>query len=463
MSEPRRFSDGSSGLDRVQAQIRRLQTQSGEGDNTPETTPDPAVPSEISPEPKAPTRAKKPVLPATPAAEVALAVEPVLPKRVHPNQRGYVQASNEIAQLRGQVVPDKPTISYYSPELIQCTLPHSDPKNHVWVRENGSFSLVVSSGFDSKGNAFGIPYGPFPRLMLAYIETQVVKTREKRIELSAHFGGFIREIGYTGNHRGNSEKGRRIKDQISRLLNANIAFRYDESSPQAERNAAHQMHIAPKFDLWWDFRNAEQGVLFNSWVELSDEFYKAILASHVPLRTDILKGLHQSAMDLDVYMWVSYRLFRMQAAGEQELHVPFGMLQAQFGTGIAEENYRLFRQRIKQSFAKVAQYWRPHDGDPEHLQLNYEFTEKGVMLFRTPLLIPRGNRSTDKELTAHLFANRDFDVKTRAKARVIANNHNLDFVTKQYFDWVEAKNIVPANPDAHFLSFVRRHVKRNPL
>ena len=41
-----------------------------------------------------------------------------------------------------------------------------------WIRKNGDFSLIVCSGFDRDGTPYGIPYGSFPRLVLAYIITQ---------------------------------------------------------------------------------------------------------------------------------------------------------------------------------------------------------------------------------------------------------------------------------------------------
>jgi len=48
-----------------------------------------------------------------------------------------------------------------------------------WIRKNGDFSLIVCSGFDRDGTPYGIPYGSFPRLVLAYIITQDHQLVEK--------------------------------------------------------------------------------------------------------------------------------------------------------------------------------------------------------------------------------------------------------------------------------------------
>ena len=83
------------------------------------------------------------------------------PTRVHPTDRAKVAASNLVSSTFG-ITPDLgPDVSYYSPELIQCTLPHSDPKTPAWVRKNGQFSLIVASGYDENAQAIGIPYGSF--------------------------------------------------------------------------------------------------------------------------------------------------------------------------------------------------------------------------------------------------------------------------------------------------------------
>ena len=47
------------------------------------------------------------------------------------------------------------------------------------IRKNGDFSLIVCSGFDRDGTPYGIPYGSFPPLVLAYIIIQDHQLVEK--------------------------------------------------------------------------------------------------------------------------------------------------------------------------------------------------------------------------------------------------------------------------------------------
>lgn len=384
--------------------------------------------------------------------------------RVHPDERPRIEALNQVSNILRAPIPEKPPTSYYTPILIQCTLPHSDPKVRDWIKTNGNSSLIVSSGIDERGTAYGIPYGSFPRLVMAYIITEVIKNNDRRIHLSTHFGGFLKEIGYTSNHRGNGDKGRRIREQLMRLIMARITFQVREGTEEQGAVAGSNINVTSKYALWWDFRQPEQPSLFDSFLDLSEEFYNAILSSPVPLRTDILKALRKSPLALDVYMWVSYRLFTLQNAGQEQVSLGYGRLQEQFGTGIAEENYRQFRRELKLAFAKVAQYWKSADGEKQ--LLHYDLHEDGLTLYASPLLIPLPRRRIAErvahEETTRILANRKFDDITLKQARQAAGaKWDVHWLESQYFAWIEQEGITPQNLRAHFLAFIKSHRERN--
>ena len=63
-------------------------------------------------------------------------------------------------------------LGYMARVLVQATLPHSDPKVAIFERTNGKFSLVVMGH-----PQVGLPYGVYPRLILAWLVTEAVKTK----------------------------------------------------------------------------------------------------------------------------------------------------------------------------------------------------------------------------------------------------------------------------------------------
>lgn len=385
--------------------------------------------------------------------------KPIAPRH-HPDKRAQLAGLNTaILALRGAPAPEPPQKSYYTPALIQCTLPHSDPQTRDWVKTNGDFTLIVSSGVDKDLKPYGVPYGSFPRLALAYIITHVVQTKERRIPLTDHFSGFLKEIGYTGNHRGAGIKGKRVQDQLIRLLKSNISFEKKTGDEDQGEILSGRADVASRFALWWDYKNPDQRALFESHIDLTEDFYHSILANPVPLQTEVLAALKKSPLALDVYMWISYRLFTMQAAGQEQISLGYGRLQEQFGTGISEANYRSFRREFRLALEKVAEHWKLPDGKE---RLNYDLHEDGLTLFRSPLLIniPKSDQAkkTAADKAAQILAAKQFDNLTLREARQLAGETwDIQYLQQQYFAWVERKGSTPKNPKAHFFTFIKKH------
>jgi len=255
-----------------------------------------------------------------------------------------------------------------------------------------------------------------------------------------------------------------VQGQLLRLLSANIAF--ERATGDADQGAIlrGKADVADTFALWWDYKSPEQGSLWGSYIELSEKFHQAILDNPVPLRTDILAALKKSPLALDVYMWVSYRLFTMRATGQEQITLGYGRLQEQFGTGISEANYRSFRRDFKTAFEKVAQFWLSPDGEKE--LLNYELHEDGMTLFRSPLLVnPRSRKivqgAAEAEATK-ILADKKFDDATMKQARQVAGSKwDIRWLAGQYFEWIEEEEIIPKDPRAFFLKLFRTHRERN--
>jgi hypothetical protein len=384
--------------------------------------------------------------------------KPQLPARVHPDDRKRIEGLKTLGTLIQGAPQTQAPLSYYTPILIQCTLPHSDPKTPSYAKTNGDFSLIVSSGFDRDGKPYGVPYGSLPRLVLAYIITRVIETGERYIDLSSYFSGFMKEIGYTGNLRGNSRQAKSVHNQLLRLLLASIRFEISEGTAEKGQMAGVNINIADEYRLWWNFRKPEQDSLWGSHIEISEKFRKAILSAPLPLRTDILKVHRKSPLVLDVYMWVSYRLFVMQSTGQESIALGYGRLQEQFGTGIGEKDYRKFRSRLKDAFVFVDESWRTPDGEKQ--SLNYEFEPTRLILYRSPLLV-QAKPTPAQEAARRILESRSFDEATRRKARQLAGKWDMPYLTSQYFEWIEHEGIAPKDPRAHFLDFIKTHRQRH--
>ena len=78
-------------------------------------------------------------------------------------------------------------------------MPHSGPKVDRFERSNGQLRLrMVALGDD------GLPYGSIPRLLLAWLTTEAVRTKERRLVLGNTLRAFLEQLGLssTGGKRG---------------------------------------------------------------------------------------------------------------------------------------------------------------------------------------------------------------------------------------------------------------------
>jgi hypothetical protein len=393
--------------------------------------------------------------------------KPPAAARVHPDQRANIEGLNAMAAIvYGKPSPNNP-ISYYTPELIQCTLPHSDPKERDWIRSSGPHTLIISSGIDKTGAPFGIPYGSFPRMVLAYIITRVVESGERRIEFQSYFRTFLKEVGYTT--RPSVRHLKTLKNGLERLLYATITYEYEEKNAREHGRARRQFTVAPDSMLFWSYVDPDQGGLWDSVIEISEKFHSSIINAPVPLRTDMLSALRKSPLAIDLYMWLSYRLYTLQQNGEDFITLSYGSLQTQFGTGIASDNYRNFRHELRHAFEKVKRHWErlsAADGKPGTIHCDMD--ETTITLYRSPLLIAPSNEKKNeksaflkKAAVQAILTSRKFDTVTLRKARQLAGTWDVNILMQRYFAWIDEKSLTPENPEAHFLNFVRSHVARN--
>ena len=244
--------------------------------------------------------------------------------------------------------------AYLARELIQATLPHRQPKGSPpeWVRKNGHLTLSIRPGYktDEKTGervCIGYPSGTIPRLLLYWLNTEAKKTKSRKIKLGDSLNGFLVDLGLNpatgGGKRGDAH---RCREQMERLFRASLSFQY--STPQFD--SWLDMQVAPKGQMWWDFKNPDQRDLFNSWIELSEDFYNAITANAVPLNMEVLRAIKNSALALDLYAWAVHRSYAAHKRGKRYF-VSWQILSNQFGSQYA--NPKDFKRACKEALNKI--------------------------------------------------------------------------------------------------------------
>ena len=232
--------------------------------------------------------------------------------------------------------PDKTEAAFIARQLVQATLPHKNPSDGLeeWVRTNGNLTLSIRPGraTDPKTGerkSTGYPYGSLPRLLLFWMTTEALRTGKPRLELGKSLAEFMRELGLNpdnGSAGAKRSDARRLRDQMQRLFRATISFDQVKGGKQSWLD----MQIAPEGVLWWDDKQPYQPALWDSWIELSPQFFRAITATPVPVDMRALKALKRSPLALDLYAWATYTAYQTKQSGQPRL-VSWESLHEQFG------------------------------------------------------------------------------------------------------------------------------------
>jgi len=259
----------------------------------------------------------------------------------------------ESATLILGAAADAKDAAYVARELVQASLPHSNPGDvPLWTRRNGDVTLAIQPGMNIRtGKSYGYPYGTIPRLLLFWITTEAVRVRSSRLELGHSLNGFMAELGLNpdtgGGKRGDAK---RLRDQMERLFRSRFTLERYESQEDQVSNGWIDMQVAPKGQLWWSEKQPDQGALWGSWIELGEDFYRAITAAPVPVDMRALRALKRSPLALDLYAWLTYEAFRAQHSRRPRFET-WAQLHGHMGGEYADLDN--FRKKVKGALKKI--------------------------------------------------------------------------------------------------------------
>ena len=257
--------------------------------------------------------------------------------------------------------------------MALCSLPRSNPGNrHQYKRVNGPFKLIMIAGGDNK-----LPFGTNPRLILAWLCTEAVRTGSRDIVLGRSLSEFMRKLGISSTDgRGQA----RLRNQMDRLFNCSVSMIYEDEHGKQFVNS----HIANRGEFWWNKRKPDQAALWESKIELSEDFFNEIIRHPVPLDMNTLKALKRSPLGLDLYLWLTYRIFALTTPQQ----LTWKQVYRQFGAHPAKASNKFtvhaFRYKVLRELKKIKLSWPG---------LNYT-TPPGVLILHpsTPAIAPSDHR-----------------------------------------------------------------------
>ena len=294
-----------------------------------------------------------------------------LRKTPPPARRGFT-LGDQVNQLVGASEAD-PDLGFMARTMALCSLPRTNPGNrHQYKRVNGPYKLVMIAGADNR-----LPFGNLPRLLLAWISTEAVKTQSRELVLGKSLSEFMRTLGVY-NSSGRTQT--RLRNQMKRLFTSHVQLIYEDQHGEAIVNSS----VADRMEFWWNPKRPDQPTLWDSKLRLGEDFFNEIIQHPVPIDMNTLTALKRSPLGLDLYLWLVYRTFPLRAP----LRLTWKQVYRQFGAhpdkASDHRTVQDFRRKVLRELKKIKIAWPG---------LNYATVRGFLVLYpSTPVIAPADQR-----------------------------------------------------------------------
>ena len=251
-----------------------------------------------------------------------------------PQARHHFTTLDQVNQLveAGEAEHD---LGFMARLLALCSLPRTNPGDRKeYVRHNGPCALVMSAGGLNK-----LPFGNLPRLLLAWVCTEAVRTQRRELVLGRSLYEFMHKLGMDSHSGGARGDRTRLRNQMDRLFAAQVSLIYEDEQQKLRVSSL----VADRAEFWWDVKRPAVPVLWDSTIQLGEQFFNEIIAHPVPIDLHILKAVKRSPLGLDLYLWLTYRMFTLKAPlrlSWRQLYRQFGVDPAKAGDKSTLSNFR---------------------------------------------------------------------------------------------------------------------------
>ena len=137
-----------------------------------------------------------------PVGDITIDVPGVGRKLSAKRQARHFTRLDQVRQLVGARDED-PETGFFARLMALCSMPRTNPGDRLqYTRRNGPYTLVLFASEKTK-----LPYGNLPRLLLAWVSTEAVRTQSRELVLGRSLAEFMRSVGINDDGGGSRAAG----------------------------------------------------------------------------------------------------------------------------------------------------------------------------------------------------------------------------------------------------------------
>jgi hypothetical protein len=251
-------------------------------------------------------------------------------------------------------------------------MPRQETAEKFFQRISGGVYMRLEAGqifLDGKLVEQPLPYGVKPRLIMIHLISEAVRNRTPVVEVGRSIREFLNMLKLDLNGRSYHS----LQAQIHSLA----ASRLTLGMHYGNKDITIQTNPIRKFEAWASGSSGTSSD-WNGTIELSQDFFESIQQFAVPLDTRALGQLSRSALALDIYTWLAYRL--CQIKDPDGVFVSWRSLHDQFGQEYAQ--LKDFKREFHRMLVQVGSAY------PE-ARFSFDKTRGGLQLYNSPPPIPK--------------------------------------------------------------------------
>ena len=281
-----------------------------------------------------------------------------------PEILAHIEAARKAATKqeleRAKEILDSQDIGYTSKLFVQALFPYRKTEGNNRTIETPQGTITILS-------QRGVPYGKYPRLIMAYIITRAVANAGRlkegkithdealRIPLGHSMSHFLQAIGITGRGTGGAPGNlKNIREQLLRIAGSFITVQSDDGVYAR----GHNTQILDEWDLWFDSRDPNQGSFIESYLKLTPQFFKHIAEAPIPIDLNVLRELNKPRA-MDLYIWLTVKQYWLAKNNRGSYTFTWDMIAANFAAKELETSQEIasFRRNFKSAISDILKVW----------------------------------------------------------------------------------------------------------